>query len=340
MFGKKLVPLSGMIITVAVMSTAAPTVMANDLPGYWTTKSGEVWRNGFEQCYKTRFWKPENAIAECEGAAAVDSDADGIADSLDACPKSHHDVVVDSRGCELDSDKDGVVDRLDRCADTPPDTTVDTNGCLQKEADSDGDGIVDSKDRCPGTASGTTVNASGCARDGDADADGIVDSQDRCANTPAGTRVNATGCERDDDGDGIVNSLDRCPNTGSGSKVDIKGCELHDVIVLKGVNFETSSDLLKAGSSTVLDEMAATLKLHPEMVVEVAGYTDSQGAASLNKALSQQRAVSVANYLASKGVASSSLQARGYGEASPIADNNTAAGRAKNRRVELHIIQQ
>ena len=338
MLGKRVVPLLGMIITVTAISTTPSTAMANDTPGYWTTESGEIWRNGFGQCYQTRFWKPENAIAECGDKAEADSDGDGIADKLDACPESQPGVTVDSRGCELDSDGDGVVDRLDRCPDTPADIAVDATGCKLAEADSDGDGIVDSKDRCPNTAQGASVNANGCERD--SDGDGVADSKDRCPGTPSGVKVNATGCENDSDSDGIVDSRDSCPNTGSGSKVDAKGCELSEVIVLKDVHFETSSDLLKAGSAEVLNEVAETLKRYPDMVVEVAGYTDNRGAASFNKALSQQRAESVASYLVSKGVSPANLKAKGHGADAPIADNNTTAGRAKNRRVELHIIQQ
>jgi len=344
MFGKTFIAVLGAAITTVMISITpmSSAVAGNDIPGYWTTKSGEIWRNGFGQCWRTQYWKPEHAIAECEGGKPADSDSDmdGVADDQDSCPNSKPGVKVDARGCELDSDKDGVVDSMDRCPSSPAGTAVDANGCQLAEADSDGDGVVDSKDRCPGTPRGVTVNARGCELD--SDRDGVVDSKDRCPGTPAGIKVNATGCQlvSDSDSDGIIDSRDECPGTGSGQKVDAKGCELGDVIVLKGVNFATSSDLLTGGSSDVLDEVAETLKRYPDMVVEVAGYTDNRGAASLNRALSQKRAESVASYLASKGVSSANLQPRGFGAESPIASNDTAAGRAKNRRVELHIIQQ
>jgi len=329
--------LLGAVITMAIFSaTIAPTASA-DVPGYWTTKSGEIWRNGFGQCWRTRYWQPEHAIAECENGVVTDSDKDGIPDDQDACPDSPVGGKVDARGCELDSDGDGIVDSRDRCPGTPAGNTVDTNGCKSAEPDSDGDGVIDSQDRCPATPRGAAVNANGCERD--SDSDGVVDHQDRCPSTPSGTRVNANGCETDSDDDGIVDSRDKCSGTASGKKVDRQGCELKEVIVLKGVNFETSSDQLKNGSSAVLDEIAETLKRYPDMVVEVAGYTDNRGAANFNKQLSRQRATSVANYLTSQGVSSDKLQAKGYGAESPIADNNTAAGRAQNRRVELHIIQ-
>ena len=331
-----------------VISTGWTSTATAATPGYWTSTSGEIWRNGFGQCYRTQFWKPEHAIAECEGgkpadskmaatAADSDSDMDGVTDAMDSCPNSKAGVKVDSRGCELDSDKDGVADSMDKCANSKSGAKVDARGC---EFDSDKDGIVDSKDRCLETPRGAAVNTNGCELD--SDMDGVVDSKDRCPGTTEGVKVNASGCAlvNDSDNDGVVDSRDECSGTASGQKVDAKGCELGEVIVLKGVNFATSSDMLKEGSSNVLDEVAETLKRYPNMVVEVAGYTDNRGSASLNQALSQKRAESVANYLIANGVSSANLKAKGYGIDSPIADNGTAAGRAQNRRVELHIIQQ
>ncbi|VAW86493.1 Outer membrane protein A precursor [hydrothermal vent metagenome] len=342
MFGKRVVSVLGVAITSTMLSAAMTpgAVASDDISGYWTTKSGEVWRNGFGQCWRTQFWKPEHAIAECEGESGkpADGDMDGVADAMDKCPNSEAGVKVDARGCELDSDKDGVVDSKDRCSATPAGTVVDANGCKMTEADSDGDGIVDSKDSCPGTSHGTTVNAKGCELD--SDGDGVVDSKDRCPETAVGVKVGATGCSLDSDNDGIVDNRDECPGTSSGQKVDTKGCVLDDMIVLKGVNFATSSDTLKGSSSDALNEVAATLKRYPDMVVEVAGYTDNRGSASLNKALSQKRAESVVSYLIANGISSANLKAKGHGIKSPIADNSTAAGRAQNRRVELHIIQQ
>ena len=73
-------------------------------------------------------------------------------------------------------------------------------------------------------------------------------------------------------------------------------------------------------------------------MVNVAGYTDNTGSASLNKKLSGERADSVANYLIMKGVASTRINSAGYGSSNPIASNATAAGREQNRRVEISLI--
>ena len=206
-----------------------------------------------------------------------------------------------------------------------------------KPMDSDGDGVVDSQDRCPNSPAGAKVNAQGCELD--SDGDGVVDSQDRCPNSPAGAKVNAQGCELDSDGDGVVDSQDRCPTSKMGIKVDNNGCAIPEVIILKGVNFETSSDRLTSDSIGILNGVAETLLRRTEISIEVGGYTDNRGATSSNEKLSQKRAQAVAKYLASRGIKADRLTAKGYGESNPVADNNTETGRAQNRRVELQILE-
>ncbi len=111
------------------------------------------------------------------------------------------------------------------------------------------------------------------------------------------------------------------------------------VIALNGVFFETNSAELKPASRTTLDAAVKTLKDNPTLRVEVAAHTDSRGRATYNLKLSDKRANSVMAYLISHGIDASRLQAKGYGEAMPIADNATEEGRAKNRRVELRPLK-
>jgi len=102
------------------------------------------------------------------------------------------------------------------------------------------------------------------------------------------------------------------------------------------VTFETGRSALTPQSFAVLDQVAGSLVANPEIQIEVAGYTDNTGSAVVNTRLSRARAIAVRAYLARKGVAPSRMTARGYGPASPVATNATSAGRAQNRRVELH----
>jgi OOP family OmpA-OmpF porin len=141
----------------------------------------------------------------------------------------------------------------------------------------------------------------------------------------------------DGDKDGVVDRLDKCPNSKAGVEVDVNGCEIKEEIRLPGVNFESNSDRLLPGAESVLGDAAATLRKNPAIKVEVAGHTDSDGAADYNESLSARRAATVRDYLASNGVAVERMTVRGYGEAEPIDSNATPAGKAANRRVVLRI---
>ncbi|MDY0132760.1 MAG: OmpA family protein [Desulforegulaceae bacterium] len=89
----------------------------------------------------------------------LDSDGDGVIDSLDKCPGTPKGAIVDKYGCPIDSDGDGVYDGLDKCPNTPKGAIVDKHGC---PIDSDGDGVYDGLDKCPNTPKGTKVDKYGC----------------------------------------------------------------------------------------------------------------------------------------------------------------------------------
>lgn len=266
---------------------------------------------------------------------ARDTDGDGVRDRLDSCSDTPSGVRVDSAGCRVDGDQDGVFDENDRCLTTPRGVRVDILGC---RVDTDGDGIYDEDDRCTATPPGVRIDDSGCRVD--TDGDGIYDEDDRCSATGPGVRVDDSGCRIDTDGDGVYDEDDRCAATLTGTPVDGAGCPVlfepeATVVVLEGVNFETGSATLTPGARDVLDRVARSLVGNSDLRVEVGGHTDSTGSRALNVSLSQQRAEAVAAYLALRGVPSSRMVARGYGPDRPIAGNDTASGRAMNRRVEL-----
>ncbi len=111
-------------------------------------------------------------------------------------------------------------------------------------------------------------------------------------------------------------------------------------LTLEGVNFDFDKSFIRQEDVTNLDQDAATLKEWGDVKVEVAGHTDSIGTDNYNMGLSLRRANAVRDYLISKGIAAENLTAKGYGESQPVADNQTAAGRFKNRRVELVPLKQ
>jgi len=140
----------------------------------------------------------------------------------------------------------------------------------------------------------------------------------------------------DSDGDGVPDYLDKCPGTPAGLKVDANGCEIEE-LVLTGVTFETASAKLTPASSAPLDQVIAVLRLRPNAKTEIHGYTDSRGSDAYNQELSERRASSVVEYLVEHGVAGPGLSARGFGKANPVASNETAQGRAQNRRVTVEF---
>jgi outer membrane protein OmpA-like peptidoglycan-associated protein len=121
--------------------------------------------------------------------------------------------------------------------------------------------------------------------------------------------------------------------------VDTLFTEARRSFELRGVYFETGKARLLPQSTAVLDEVAAALLANPQWRVEVAGYTDSTGSGAVNRRLSLARADAVRAYLVRAGVPPSRLVARGYGPSHPVAPNATAAGRARNRRVELRQLE-
>jgi OOP family OmpA-OmpF porin len=226
----------------------------------------------------------------------------------------------------LDSDGDGVYDHLDRCPNTRRGVRVDERGC---PLDSDGDGVYDYLDRCPGTPKGIKVDSQGCPPD--SDGDGVFDYLDKCPDTPRGVAVDATGCPLDTDGDGVIDSRDRCPDTPKGATVNEVGCWAFQGMLLFAVN----SYEIRSEAYPLLNDVVFIMKSNPDLEVEVQGHTDNTGTAKYNQWLSEKRAQAVVDHLIRRGIDPGRLSAKGYGFTRPAASNDTAEGRAKNRRVEF-----
>lgn len=238
-----------------------------------------------------------------------------------------------------DADADGVPDVDDECRRLPGPAPL---GCPVPK-DSDGDGFIDDKDACPTEAGAGKM---GCP-DRDPDRDCVDQAVDRC---PSEAGAQPDGCpERDVDRDGIPTPEDRCPaepETKNGFQ-DQDGCPdtLPEQVkrfsgVIPGIEFELGKATIRPSSGPTLDEAANVLKQYPALRVTIAGHTDNVGARDKNVALSLARAEAVKAYLVGRGIAAERLQTRGAGPDEPIAGNEQAAGRQKNRRIELKLMEK
>lgn len=250
---------------------------------------------------------------------------------------------------EIDSDNDGVIDSVDRCYGTPSGVTVDASGC---PLDTDADGVIDAVDQCPETPAGAEVDAQGCEKVAapvieapvieDADADGVADIDDKCPNTPQEVPVNERGCPADTDRDGVFDVEDNCPDTEFGKAVDASGCEI-DYSVMEEfkleITFASNSSKIDPKFNQQMQNAADFIKAHPGKKLLVEGYTDNTGSKKANQRLSQKRADTVRWILVRDyGVNKQNLTAKGFGEANPVADNTTQAGRMANRRVVITLV--
>jgi outer membrane protein OmpA-like peptidoglycan-associated protein len=205
---------------------------------------------------------------------------------------------------------------------------------------------VDADDRCADVAEDLDgfEDADGCP-DPDDDQDGVEDPFDKCRRV-FGLVENAGCPDTDSDGDRLVDRLDECPDLKG--PTSNKGCPKKAAVKLVGdriefkepIYFATGKDVIQKQSFPLLDAIATVIGAHPEILkLRVEGHTDASGKHDFNVALSDRRAKSVVAAIVKRGIAAERLEGQGFGPDRPVADNKTKAGRAKNRRVEIHVVQ-
>lgn len=241
-----------------------------------------------------------------------------------------------------DSDNDGVSDDLDQCIVEAEDLDQfeDTDGC--PELDNDRDLINDVDDACPMQAEDldNVQDGDGCP-EVDFDGDSVLDEDDECPEVPGSAQ--AQGCPADTvdaDDDAVPDGEDRCPEQAG--VIQWQGCR--DVRV--EVFFGRGSATLLEKSFKTLDEMVTIINTNKTIgKVEIQGHTDDVGIAGENRALSQDRADAVRDYLIKQGVAADRLIAKGYGESRPAVPikglrsvKALRAARELNRRVLFVLI--
>jgi len=170
----------------------------------------------------------------------------------------------------------------------------------------------------------------------DDDKDGVTNKDDKCPNTKLGLSVNTQGCEVDTDEDGVIYAKDECPNTSKDFIVDGVGCP--QTAILK-VSFASAKAIILPKTFPEIETFAKFLQENKAYQVLIYGYTDNSGSTNHNIELSRHRAKAVMNALIDYGIKLTRLTAIGMGSKNPIADNTTPEGRAKNRRIELELLQ-
>ncbi len=290
-----------------------------------TTEPGVKKCKGLDKC-QYEYGSAENDGCPMENP---DSDSDGMCDAwvsqkgmqerfsdictgIDKCPTEPG--LAAAQGCPMDNpdiDADSV------CA-----PWVAEKGMFEAFKD-----ICKGIDKCPSEAGDPSND--GCPLDNpDTDADGVCD--------PWVTQKKMLDRFKD-----ICVGMDRCPfDPGS---VEGNGCPapvIEENVKLEGVTFKSGSSVLEVNAKKVLKGIAEQL-LAPEnknVHIEIHGHTDNVGKKAKNKKLSQDRAQSVVNYLASQGVPKSRMKAFGHGDEEPVADNATKEGKEQNRRIEMHRV--
>ena len=202
--------------------------------------------------------------------------------------------------------------------------------------DTDGDGIYDYEDECPLIPG--LPEFDGCP---DTDGDGLPDNLDDCPLVPGPIANN--GCPWGDrDGDGVWDKDDLCPDI-PGTVANF-GCPEVTESIKEALNAYAKTILFNVDKATILEESAEILNNiidimndYPNANFLIEGHCDGYGSVELNNKLSVDRAVSVENYLQSKGISDERLTSKGFGKSNPLYTNKTREGRAKNRRVEISL---
>ncbi|TKD66003.1 OmpA family protein [Flavobacterium sp. ASW18X] len=183
---------------------------------------------------------------------------------------------------------------------------------------------------------GAVIGASGGAAIG-----GVIGNNVGKGNTALGAIIGAVvgGAAGGYIGDRMDRQAERIEEEIPGAEVERVGEGINVTFTQDaGVYFDTNKSDVKGDAATTLNKLAEILKEYPDTNILVEGHTDSAGAEDYNMQLSQKRASSVTDYLVATGISSSRFTTKWYGETQPRATNDTAEGKAKNRRVELAIV--
>lgn len=260
-----------------------------------------------------------------------DTDGDGLSDGAEVLTYKSNPLKADSDGDGLkDGEEVNVYHTDPNKADTDGDGLSDGDEVTKYNtnplnADTDGDGLSD----------GAEVNQHKTnPNKTDTDVDGLSDGDEVNKYKTDPNKLDTDGGTVSDGQEVANNTNPLDPSDDIPKKRELK-VEVGKAIVLEGIVFKTGKADIEPASEEILGDAFNTLEQNKEIQVEIRGYTDNVGSNKLNAKLSQRRADAVKAWLVGKGIPADRIKAKGYGPANPIADNKTAEGRQKNRRIEF-----
>jgi len=262
----------------------------------------------------------------------ADTDGDGLNDGAEVNQYKTYPLNADTDGDGLNDGAEVNQYKTDPLkADTDGDGLNDGAEVQYKsdplKADTDGDGLSD----------GAEVNQYKTdPAKADTDADGLSDGDEVNKYKTDPVKIDTDSGGANDGAEVKIGTNPLDPKDDVTSTIIL---EKGKKVILRGVNFEFNKATLTPNSKTILEEAYKALVANPDVRVEISGHTDNVGSDGYNQELSLRRAQSVKNWLVQRGVAGNRMKTVGKGENEPVASNDTAEGRAENRRIEFYVEQ-
>jgi len=241
-----------------------------------------------------------------------------------------------TKSVKVDTDGDGIRDSKDICPDIPG--LKKFKGCPMSEADMAAKAAAEEKARMEAEMAAKKAAEEKARMEAEAEKKRVAEAAAaKKAKQEADAKAAAEAKMKAEEDAKLKAAEAKAKAAAEAIKVRNAEVSRRFSASLQGLKFNSSQSTFKQESYARMDEAVAVLNEYPDINVLIQGHTDSQGPAEANRLLSQKRADAVMNYLVSKGISNSRLSSSGIGEEYPVADNNTSAGRAQNRRVEFII---
>lgn len=301
-------------------------------------------QNLFDSKYRTYPGFPQigrRVLATLRHTFGAGADANPCGDGMSSGGRSTKGLLSEVNPKKIDSDGDGVKDIKDLCPEIPG--LKKYKGCPKDKAimDAEAEAARVEAERLAAIEAERKAKEEAARRKAEAERKA---AEEAAAAKRAAEEAEAAKIKAEEDAKAAILAAEKAKADAAAKAAAARAAEIETKTravfsrALTGIKFNSSRSTFKNASYVLMDDVVSVMNEYPGINVRIAGHTDSQGAEENNQKLSEKRANAVMNYLVSKGISPTRLRSVGFGEVSPIADNNTAAGRAENRRVEFSVI--